>query len=404
MTETVRILFVDDEPNILSGLKRLMRNMRDQWDMSFCSSAPEALAAFEKAPFDVIVSDMRMPGMEGAQLLELVREKYPGTIRVILSGYADSESVLRTVGPAHIYLAKPCDPQLLQEAIVRPLSLRAYLNSHELRTLLAGLNNLPSLPDVFVRLSSELLFENSSAASVSEIIASDLAMTAEVLRLTNSAYFSTAMKVTTPLQAVRTLGTEIIQSLVLRIGIFRQFQGSSAVGALLKRVNEYSMKVSKLAELIAKTEGVDHALVTQALCTGMLSPIGILVLLDAKGGDYRKIIEESTSHEDLCQRETAHYGVNNHLIGAYLLSLWGFSEDIIEAVAMSPNPSQTQGNENFVLTALHAALSLGPHFLILKEGASDVQELLDMEYLKRVGRDDRIPVWRELAETINERK
>ncbi|CAA6603204.1 Response regulator containing a CheY-like receiver domain and an HTH DNA-binding domain (fragment) [Rhodospirillaceae bacterium LM-1] len=121
MTELVRILFVDDEPNILSGLKRLMRNMRDQWDMSFCSSAPEALAAFEKSPFDVIVSDMRMPGMDGAQLLELIREKYPGTIRVILSGYADSESVLRTVGPAHIYLAKPCDQHLLQEAIVRPL-------------------------------------------------------------------------------------------------------------------------------------------------------------------------------------------------------------------------------------------------------------------------------------------
>ena len=252
MSDKTRILFVDDEPNILSGLKRLMRGQRDDWDMMFCSSGNEALELFEQAPFDVVVSDMRMPGMDGAQLLDRIRKKHPQTIRVILSGYADQESVLRTVGPAHVYLAKPCDPHALQDAIIRPLVLRKKLNSPELQALLAGLSNLPSLPEVFLRLNEELNSPKASAASVAEIISQDLAMTAEILRLTNSAYFSTPVKVTTPMHAVRTLGMEIIQALVLRIGIFRQFSGEHSVIALLKEVNEYSLAISALAEAIAR--------------------------------------------------------------------------------------------------------------------------------------------------------
>lgn len=397
MSDLMRILFVDDEPNILSGLKRLMRNMRESWEMSFAGSADEALALLEQSPFDVVVSDMRMPGMDGAQLLDLVRRKYPGTIRVILSGYADSESVLRTVGPAHVYLAKPCDPHALQDAIVRPLSLRKRLNSPEMQVLLAGLTNLPSLPDVFLRLNAELQSPGASSASVAEIISTDLAMTAEILRLTNSAYFSTAMKVTSTAHAVRMLGMEIIQSLVLRIGIFRQFSGSPAVAALLKEVNDYSLMISKIAESIAKAEGMDHPIVTQAQCAGMLSPIGVLVLLDAKGSAYRNVLCQKISPEHtLYMAEQESFGVNHHLIGAYLLGLWGFKDTIIEAVAFAPNPGLTEGQENQALTAVHAALALGPRFPALPPGVEGA-ELLDRDYLARVGRGDKIETWRELA-------
>ncbi|MFA6019610.1 MAG: response regulator [Rhodospirillales bacterium] len=403
MSDLVRILFVDDEPNILSGLKRLMHNMRASWDMSFAGSADEALALLEKAPYDVVVSDMRMPGMDGAQLLDLVRRKHPGTIRVILSGYADSESVLRTVGPAHVYLAKPCDPRALQDAITRPMTLRKRLNSPEMQVLLAGLTNLPSLPEVFLRLKEELQSPNASAASVAEIISADLAMTAEILRLTNSAYFSTAMKVTSTAHAVRMLGMEIIQSLVLRIGIFRQFSGPPSGTALLKDVNEYSLMISKLAEIIAKAEGMDHLVVTQAQCAGMLSPVGVLVLLDAKGSVYRNVLSKVGPEKTLYMVENESFGVNHHLIGAYLLGLWGFKDSLIEAVAFAPNPSQTEGQENQTLTAVHAALALGPRFPALPPDLAGA-ELLDHAYLARVGRDDRIETWRELVSATMSRK
>ena len=224
MTEKLRVVFVDDEPHILRGLRRSMVVMDDRWDMTFCAAGAEALELMAReAAFDVVVSDMRMPGMDGAEFLSIVRSRYPETIRVILSGYAETESILRTVGPAHIYLAKPCSAEAVHAAISRPISLKRLLSAPPLRAVLAGLSNLPSLPDLIVRLDTELRSPNCSAKMVAALIDKDVAMTAELLRLTNSAYFSVGGPVTTTLQAVRTIGLETIQALVLQIGIFRQF-------------------------------------------------------------------------------------------------------------------------------------------------------------------------------------
>ncbi len=192
MMDKIRVAFVDDEPHVLRGISRSMAAMEDEWEMVFCASGEEALTLVKERPFDVVVSDMRMPGMDGAQLLDIIRRGYPSTVRVILSGYADADSVLRTVGPAHIYLAKPCDAGALRAAIRRQISLRSLLESPQMRSTLAGLANLPSLPKLYVQLQSELLSPNCSAKTVAEIISHDVAMTAEILKLTNSAYFSAA--------------------------------------------------------------------------------------------------------------------------------------------------------------------------------------------------------------------
>lgn len=282
MTEKLRICFVDDEPNILQGLKRFMRGMADQWDMEFCESGEAALQMMDdRGPFDAVVSDMRMPGMDGAHLLSTVRERYPSTIRVILSGYADSESVLRTVGPAHVYLAKPCDTETLRNAIQKPLALRKLLDDDGLRQALGSLASLPSLPTSLARLHEELASPHASTASVGAIIAQDIAMAAEILKLTNSAYFGIGGKVSSILQAVRTLGLETIQALATQIGIFRQFSGHAAVTPLLESLNTYSLALARLAEAIAQAEGATTVEARTASCAAMLSCVGWLVLLDS---------------------------------------------------------------------------------------------------------------------------
>jgi YesN/AraC family two-component response regulator len=86
MTPRPHILFVDDEPRILGGMRRMLRTYRDRWDMSFAEGGEAALVALRDRPCDVIISDYRMPGMNGAQLLEHVRSEFPATARVILSG------------------------------------------------------------------------------------------------------------------------------------------------------------------------------------------------------------------------------------------------------------------------------------------------------------------------------
>ena len=111
MTDTpakTRILFVDDEPLVLQGLQRMLRPMRNEWEMAFVESGRRALEEMATLPFQVVVSDMRMPGMNGAQFLSHVQELYPRTVRLILSGHADKDLIMKCVGTAHQFLAKPC--------------------------------------------------------------------------------------------------------------------------------------------------------------------------------------------------------------------------------------------------------------------------------------------------------
>ncbi|MCR6632808.1 MAG: response regulator [Magnetospirillum sp.] len=364
MSGEVKVLFVDDDLNILSGLKRLMRG-HPACVGQYCLGGEEALALMDDHPVDVVVSDMRMPGMDGAQFLAKVRERHPGTIRVILSGYADAESILRTVGPAHLYLAKPCDPATLLAAVARPLALRRLLASEGLRTALAGLIDLPTPPDLFFRLEQELRSPRASAASVAAIIGQDVAMTAELLKLTNSSYFAVSGRASTPLQAVRTLGMDIISALVLRIGIFRHLQSTCIQGAIMALLNDYSLRVAGLAERIAAAEGADTAVAKTAYCAGMLSSVGALVLLDTHPQTYPALFIQGSADQSAFAAETQAFGANHALVGAYLLGLWNFADPMVEAVAHACAPSACPVRDNLLLTAVHAARVYGPRFPLI---------------------------------------
>src|SRR5689334_7179510 len=114
-----RVLFVDDEPLVLQALQRMLRPFRNEWEMSFVDNGGDALKLMAEMPFHVVVTDMRMPGMNGADLLLKVQEVYPKTVRLILSGHADKELILKCVGTAHQFLSKPCEPETLRAAVKR---------------------------------------------------------------------------------------------------------------------------------------------------------------------------------------------------------------------------------------------------------------------------------------------
>ena len=92
-----RIIFVDDDPNIGQAMKRMLRPMRNEWEMTFCTNGEDALADMESTgPYDIVVSDMHMPGMHGHELLTRVMEQYPETIRFTLSGSPGAETMIKT--------------------------------------------------------------------------------------------------------------------------------------------------------------------------------------------------------------------------------------------------------------------------------------------------------------------
>ena len=144
-----RVLFVDDEPHLLAALRRMLRSERERWDMVFASSGAEALALIEREPVDAIVSDMRMAGMDGAELLARVQRGWPSTARIILSGQADQASVIAVLRSAQQFLAKPCEAAVLIGAVDGVLRVQRSLADPKLRELIGGVATLPALPTVY---------------------------------------------------------------------------------------------------------------------------------------------------------------------------------------------------------------------------------------------------------------
>ena len=231
----MRVIFVDDEPQVLKGIIRMLDSAENDWDVDTASSGNEALDLMSEEPFDVIVSDMRMPGMDGADLLEQVSQLYPQTIRIVLSGQADKDAVYRAVTPMHQYLAKPCEAGVLRNTIARACALGEMLDSTRSHELLGRISSLPSLPSLYQEVVAEIDSPNSSVAAVGKIVAKDVAMTAKILQLANSAMFGTTSPVRTPIQAAALLGMDNIKSLVLSIQVFKSYKRRQVTTGILHR-------------------------------------------------------------------------------------------------------------------------------------------------------------------------
>src|SRR5580658_9924897 len=200
------LLFVDDEPKVLQGLQRQLHGMRQQWQMNFIEGGQKALEFMAANPVDVIVSDMMMPGMDGAELLTEVMKRQPGAIRIVLSGHTEREAILRLVGPAHQYLSKPCNADELRGAIARAFAMRNLLANEQLKQLATRTESLPTLPALYFQLMEELRKEDSSVERISEIISKDLGMTSKILQLINSAFFGLPQRIADVQEAVIYLG------------------------------------------------------------------------------------------------------------------------------------------------------------------------------------------------------
>jgi CheY-like chemotaxis protein len=218
--EVSRVLFVDDDERTLSGYRRMLRPYRGDWEMTFVDSAAAPLTAISTGAFDVVVSDVDMPRMDGVELLETVAECHPEIIRIILSGRMDDEATRRATGVAHQYLARPCSAEQLREPVQRSAGIRATLSRPDLIRAVAATKTLPSEPTLYHELTAELRSEDPSIRRVSGIVRRDPGMSAELLQMVKSAFFGLRRRVTDVHQAVTLLGTDTIAALSLSVHVF----------------------------------------------------------------------------------------------------------------------------------------------------------------------------------------
>jgi putative nucleotidyltransferase with HDIG domain len=390
-----RVLFVDDEPYVLSGLRDMLRKQRKQWHMVFALGSEQALAELAHGSFDVVVSDMKMPGLDGAQLLERVKREHPAAARIILSGYAERESVLNALPVAHQFLAKPCDADVLRGAIERTCSIQALLGDERVRSAIGRVDRLPSVPQIYWDLAQAIADPSASLVHVAEIVERDGAMAAKILQLVNSSYFAVAQKQTSVAAAVAYLGTDLLKALTLTAHVFTM-DARRVPGFELGKLQDHSLRVAR----IAKRFFDDRTRATEAFTAAIVHDIGKIVLAMSFPDQYGELLARCRGNMALeHETEVEIFGVSHAEVGAYLLGLWGLPFGVVEAVAYHHRPEFFASE---LVVGLHVADALA-HAADAAEGDEKPGALLALEAVEASQWGSKLPKWRAEAEAERSR-
>lgn len=326
------ILFVDDEPQVRNALKRSLHQFRNQWQLHFCGSGQEALDILAKQSIDIIITDMKMPVMDGATLLNRVQEISPNTTRIMLTGNADAEVILKSVQSIHTLLSKPTPTELIIATIERSLQLKETLSDTALQSLVSQIGSLPSQPAMYNKIKQQMSSDSGSLEQVGKLIAQDIGITSKILQVVNSPFFGLKKEVISVEHAIAYLGFEMVQNLVLASELFESFRHAGVDASVLEDLWDHAQKVSQLAGQIARLENLPASHCNTVITGGLLHDIGKLVLLLYSPEQYRTV-EELVANGELRQNaEKSIFGAQHAAVGAYLISLWGLPTSLVECI------------------------------------------------------------------------
>ena len=388
-----QLLFVDDETQVLHGLKRQLHHMSSKWQVNFVTSGKAALEFMAITPVDVLVTDFQMPEMDGAKLLMTVRDRFPATVRLVLSGQTDSAMALKLVGPAHQFLSKPCDPRELRSAISSSFAVRDLLANEQLKRLTAQMHSLPSLPSLYTEMINELRKPDADFEKINEMVSQDIGMTTKILQVVNSAFFGLAQPMSRTTDAVRHLGLNTMRDLVLCLKVFSQFEQITLPEFSIEELFQHSYQTATLARAIALTERRDLIFQDQCFLAGLLHDVGQLVLAAGTPEPYGRVLKTVRKLKvTLLEAEQAEYGATHAEVGGYLLALWGLQAPVVEAVTLHHRPQSALAQCFSPVVAVHVADVLAHE---LAGGQKDWQAMeMDKAFLAKLNLEERLEVWR----------
>jgi HD-like signal output (HDOD) protein len=376
------IAFVDDESDILDGLRRALRHNRKTWNIYFYESGRELLEANKSIKFDVVISDMRMPSMDGCKVLAAIKIVSPQTLRIVLSGYIGNEIILESLHMTHQFLAKPADSKKLICSIERALYLRDLISDDSIKETLGALESLPVLPAIYDELMAEISTGDGSISRIAKIINSDLALSSNILKIVNSAFFGTVRHIESPLQAATILGIDTIKNIALSTSILRTFSSDKKTLVKMTQINTRSQQLGLLIGKMTRNSNFltdrekDHAQIA-----GMMVYIGELFSLC-----YRNTL--SISNEGLSKTP---------FLGGCLLAYWGMPYPVIEAVRWFRCPEESNFDGATPLTLVHAAWSMSESCVDNGKVNWD-HEQINKEYLASVVAEETLNQWVTIIE------
>ncbi len=385
-----RILFVDDEQRILAGIKRVLYARRHEWQVELVSDPLRAVELLDGERFDVVVSDMRMPGMSGAEFLEVVKQRMPSATRVVLSGQCERDSSTQSISVAHQFLSKPCSAQTLIDTLSRAVDTSGLLDSDELRRLVGRISRLPSPPSIHRRLGDALLDPDVELGVLEAILREDIALCAKLLQLVNSSFFGLGQVISDVRHAAAYLGAVTLRRVVLSAEVFSKFDAADFPSDFdLGAQQLHALQVAELASAITSRPEAKEI----AFTAGMLHDVGELVLATQLPAEFARTCAARRAGLADPDAERLHARV-----GAYLIGQWGLPMPVVQAVAHHHDRRPTERRELELVDALALADLLVQVAAARHE--ADRRRLMariDCDELAALGVADKLETWTELA-------
>lgn len=375
-----RILFVDDEPAVLAGLRRMLHANRGAWEMTFVDGGQAALDLLAQQSFDVVVTDIRMPVVDGTQVLAYLRQHQPEVARIVLSGDTNATNAMRAVPVAHQFLAKPCDSATLEATVKRVCAVQDRLRQPALRRILGEIDTLPSPPATILALNAVLADPNGDIDEVVDAIGDDVAISAKLLQLVNSAFFGLAHRVSSIRQAVTYLGLRTVRDLAVTVETFKAFDTGGPTGRFIASLTEHASATASMARALTSGSVADQQ---DAFVAGLLHDVGLLALMATMPERLKELeAEADAAAVPLAAVEADTLGATHADLGAHLLTLWGLPFSVVEAVARHHDAPEVTGP------------GVGPaHAVFIADAASvpgpgeRVAAPVDADYLDSLGID-----------------
>ena len=390
-----RVLFVDDEPRILEGLRRMLRVLRNEWEIEFGEGGAAAIETLAQRPFDVIVSDMRMPGIDGAALLRHCAQHHPDIVRIVLSGHMELGNALQSITVAHQFLTKPCDAETVRNVLTRAVALQELLSDPALRSLLGSIHSAPISTRTHLELSAALEDPDASIARIARIIEPNPALTAKILQIVNSAFLGLPNQVTNMVTAIHSIGLTMLRNLVLYFEIVQALKAEDVSTSFsFDAHGRHASLVARLARDLVEGGKAKE----QAFTAGMLHDLGEMILAVRRSETYDGLVARAQSAgRPRVDIEYAELGFSHAEVGAYLLGLWGLPHGVVEAVAHHHRPSRVPTESADVVRAVRAADAL-LHELDAAAPRPDGE--FDHEFLRSALPAGALDVWRARAQTM----
>lgn len=341
------VVFVDDEPLVLAALRRSLTGVLDGARLRFADSADAAVQALQEAPADVLVSDLRMSPRDGISLLTEVRDRWPGTVRLLMTGQVGDEGV-RAVGVAHQVLAKPVAHEQLVATLSRILTSRGMAGDESIASLVAGVSAIPARSRLYAQVDA-LVRSEAPLQQIAEVVQEDVALTARVLQLVNSAFFGLAREISGVAAALSYLGIRTLQALVLSTELERSLGARVPAGFPLEAINDFSTAAASRARQLAMPSHDDGA-----FAAGLLHDVGLLVLACERPAAVMEDLRKAGASTPLARIEFEQWGYTHADVGAMLAALWGLAEPVALAVSLHHHPPLLEHASDGQLDAINA--------------------------------------------------